>query len=224
MVMFHPWLQHVIRVVVYVLLSFQINTIANAQEPAPAPDYDPPTIDHDPAIPAATSGEAYTLTLVVTDNTAVKEVILHYKSPTDENYRSVSMQHRGADRYQVVLPPTDIMIPQMNYYIQAEDTAGNTVFRGARFSPLVLEVDVGVMALGAEVNDTQQKNVAIDSELSASSKPSHQGMSWTKILGGVLAVGLIASLVIDSDEPGSSLPPPTVPPALGTVLIDTAAP
>lgn len=220
--MFRPWSWHVFRVVVFAFVIFQTNSIAYGQ--VPVADYEPPTIDHNPSLPAAKSGEAYTILVNVTDNTLVKEVILHYKSPTEDNYRSVTMQNRGEDRFQVVLPPTDVLIPQMEYYIQAVDTAGNAIFRGAPFSPLVLKVAAGVAALGTETNDSQEAVLRGELATGDSSSTPSAGLNWKKILGGLLVVGLIVSLTSTSepgDPPAPSASPPTV---FGTVLIDASAP
>ena len=234
----HGWLRTMTALSLIVLLSFAGPSEVYAQTPANSAesDFEPPVIDHTPPLQPANAGEPYAITVIVTDDSGVKEVNLHYKVGTEQPYRVVAMQHRGADRYQAVLPAMDVIAPQMEYYVQAMDEAGNTVFRGAKFSPLILLVSAGAApALGAEPNSAPESVSRGDSSPPLSSEPApatSDGVDrslpkpdWKWIVGGLLVFGLLTAGG-GSDDGGNSPAGvgPGAPGSTGTVVINGPAP
>ena len=233
----HRWLRAMTALSLTVLLLFAGPSEVYAQASATSveSDFEPPVIDHTPPLQPANAGEPYAITVIVTDDSGVKEVNLHYKVGAEQPYRVVAMQHRGADRYQAVLPATDVIAPQMEYYVQAVDEAGNAVFRGAQFSPLILLVSAGAApALGAEPNSAPEGVSRGDSKppLSSEPAPASDGddrslpkPDWKWIVGGLLVFGLLTAGG-GSDDGGNSPAGvgPGAPGPTGTVVINGPAP
>lgn len=98
-----------------------------------------PQVIHKPV----TSFEENDLSLVatVTDNVAIKKVLLFYRSIGSTSYISVLMQLGTNNNYRYVISQQDITAPGIEYYIQAEDMAGNTLLHGYPFSPMIAKMD-----------------------------------------------------------------------------------
>lgn len=89
----------------------------------PPVDTTPPEILHTP-LTAFPAGMPLRVQALVRDDVAVGEVILLYRSPGDNEYRSVTMlEAPGSDIYSADLPET--AGPRIEYFIQASDAAGN---------------------------------------------------------------------------------------------------
>lgn len=230
------WLRKATALTLMVLLCFSGpgELVAQMSTEEAASDFEPPIVEHTPPSQPANAGEPYAITVVVTDDSAVKEVNLHYKAGAEEQYRIVAMQHRGADRYQAVLPAMDVVAPQMEYYIQAVDESGNAVFRGAKFSPLILLVAAGTApALGSESNvplETRSRGDVppISTEpvtVSTDVVKSVPKPDWKWIVGGVLVFGLLAAGGGGDDGGNTSTGAgPGTASSTGTVVINGPAP
>lgn len=190
----YRWLRTAARFMLLTFLFAQILPAAYAQTDGVAADLEPPTIEHDPTLLApALAGQPYTLNVVVTDESGVKEVVLHYRIAAEEQFRAINMQHRGANRYQAIVPPSDLVVPQMNYYIQAADNNGNAVFRGAQFSPLALQVLPGGAALGDESVADANSQAPAETGITRSADKSVAAVptNWKWIVGGLVIVGAL---------------------------------
>lgn len=188
------WLRTAAGFTLLTFLFAQLLPAAYAQTDGGAADLEPPTIEHDPTLLApALAGQPYTLNVVVTDESGVKEVVLHYRIAAEEQFRAINMQHRGANRYQAIVPPSDLVVPQMNYYIQAADNNGNAVFRGAQFSPLALQVLPGGAALGDESVADASPQTPAETGITRSADKSVAVVppNWKWIVGGLVIVGAL---------------------------------
>ena len=178
---------------------------------APAGDISPPMIRHTPAKEPAHPGKPVTITATVTDNNGVKQVVLFYRSRGQQNYRPVVMQPTDTDVYSVTIAAQDVTTPNIEYYIQATDIAGNTILRAGELFPLkltvtdtdtkVTETDTEATALGSLTGPapaTQPPPASLHDAAPPETRPS----AWKWILGA-LAVGAIAALTGGGgDDPG----------------------
>jgi len=142
-------------------------------------DKTPPEIQHDPITSRVAPGNAVIVAATAHDESGVKEVMLYYRSGGVGEYQAVLMKAAGDDKYEVSIPAEQVQQPNVEYYIEASDTAGNTVSRGGRFFPLTVSV---VPTMG------DAETVAAED---GATKPKETSM-WLWVLGA-LAVGAIAA-------------------------------
>ena len=115
---------------------------ASAQELelSPAGDHVAPQIRHEPPSREAPGRQPLTIDAIVTDNVDVKRVTLHYRAVGAKDYEDLEMVPTVGDRFAGVIDASDVADPGIEYYLEAEDSAGNTTMRGFSFSPLMAAV------------------------------------------------------------------------------------
>lgn len=182
---------------------------------SPKADVTPPKIEHEPAAESVTGTEPVTLTATVKDDSGVKEVTLFSRSGGEGDFKPTPMKDVGDGRYEATIQADGLAQPNLEYYIQAVDGAGNTVLRAGKFFPLKIAVvpQVG----GGEVLSTAEGEGAPQEE-----KKSY----WGWVLGAV-AIGALAALAGGDD--GGSAPPPDGGPGgggatTGTLTVTAPAP
>lgn len=181
-------LRHAARIAVSITLIqsliFSPLVYADAQLSLPSTDVTAPNVVQAPINKDVQSGSSQEITATVTDDTGVKSVTLFYRVVGDKNYnRKTMLRNVGTDNYSAVI---DHMPEQgLEYYIQAEDTQGNSVLHGYSFSPLVIHTE---KTMPGRAKDAVAQN-GTDGEKKASSSK----YKWLWIGLGVLAVGAIAS-------------------------------
>jgi hypothetical protein len=104
-----------------------------AQNSIYSPGNIPPCVtdaSHTPALP--TSGQAATVTVLVTDNSAVSTVTLNYHPEGTPSYQTLAMTDSGGGLYTAAIPPQDDGL-YVEFYITATDdqSASRTVPEGA---------------------------------------------------------------------------------------------
>jgi hypothetical protein len=109
--------------------------------------------------------------------------VLFYRTQGAEDYKRIKMNRSGeTDEYTVTLGGRQIKAPGLEYYIEANDAAGNSLLHGYSFSPLsVSVVDPG----------SGQSIVSQDSKSQV--KTGNKSKKWLWIALGALAVGAIAA-------------------------------
>jgi len=154
-------------------------------------------------------GEPANIHAVVTDNIGVEKVTLFYRNIGATDFKRKNMiRELTTDIYQVSLP--EVMAPGIEYYIQANDEEGNTIFHGHTFSPLTITVLSDI--------DTQETLDSMETPELITNKNTEKGLSkWIWIGLGVLAVGAIAASGRGSD--GGSADPATT-----TVVVTASSP
>lgn len=143
-------------------------------------DTSPPVIIHN-LMPAAGEGNGNTtISANVSDASAIKEVLLYLRIAGTEAFDSPRrmMPSSGDTLYSHALNPSDLVRPALEYYITAEDVAGNTQSRGFAFDPLKLDV---IPVIAGNVPPVEQQ--ASGRKIST---------VWY-VVGGVLIAGLLAS-------------------------------
>jgi hypothetical protein len=149
---------------------------------SPTADVTPPKIEHVPATQSVTGRDPVIISATVKDDSGVNTVTLFYRSGAVGDYKPMPMERVDADRFEASIPAQAIQQPNLEYYIQAVDGAGNTVLRAGRFFPLKIAV---VPEVGAgQVLATSDGETA----------PAQEKKSvWGWVIGA-LAVGAVAAL------------------------------
>ncbi len=143
-----------------------------------------PTISQSKYVDSVTSGSNHKVTVTVTDNIAVQQVMLYYRVIGTQNYKSKLMPNIiNTDNYQISIKADEIKSPGIEYYIQATDTAGNTLLHGYSFSPL----SVKTVGAGADIA-ANKSHIPVPSE-----DESIFSNKWLWIGLGVLVVGAAVS-------------------------------
>jgi len=154
-----------------------------AQLSLPSGDLTPPEITQPKYVDKVSKGQSHKITVVVTDNVAVKQVMLFYRTIGTKRYQRLLMQNKAkTNQYYAIIHANKIKKLGIEYYIQAVDTAGNTLLHGYAFSPLSVKA-VNDNALA--VNSKNKAKSAEDDDSLFSNK-------WFWIGLGVLVAGAAA--------------------------------
>ena len=160
-------------------LSPALTPIAQAQ----SRDITPPKVQHEPDSNEVPSDKPYVISATVTDESGVGKVTLFFRQVGSSIFNSVDMEATGSkDIFVTEISPEELSPPGLEYYIQAEDTSGNTLLRGFTFEPLVLKIGEGTSASALASKSTDS---------GASKKSSANKWLWIGL--GVLAVGGLAA-------------------------------
>lgn len=150
----------------------------------------PPIIDHVQETGTVAAGTPYSLTARVTDNDQVNinEVNLFYRTISETDFLERSMIPSERDNEFVYrFDPAEIKEPGIDYYISAEDVAGNTQTNGFSFDPN--RINVGPP-------DPMAGNIE-NTDLAVNEKPK----TYLYVLGAILAAGVVASLSGGDEDP-----------------------
>lgn len=175
-------IRKITSIVLAVLLSVTpaLTPLAQAQ----SADITPPKVLHEPDTSPVPSDQPYVISATVSDESGVGTVTLFFRQVGSSVFNSVSMKASGNnDLYITEINPDELSPPGLEYYIQAEDAAGNTLLRGFTFEPLILTVTEGTGA-SSYARETTTKSER-ESGLSSN--------KWLWIGLGVLAVGGLAA-------------------------------
>lgn len=175
----------------YFLISSVLAPIANA---ASVRDITPPTVQHEPDTGKVSASAPYLFTAKVEDDNGVAKVLVFYRAVGTSIFSNAEMKEgKIPGLFMVELAAKEVQPPGLEYYIQAEDTAGNTLLRGFTFEPLLLTVD-DTSALPATADTTKPKG--------ALSGVASNKMLWIGL--GALVVGGIAMSGSGGSGGGSS--------------------
>lgn len=112
-----------------------------------------PKIDHKPMNKTIDDGKPLAITAVITDNDAIRNVMLFYRSATGIKFVETKMEAIGDGLYRGVIPAADISKSDspIEYYIGAIDKAGNVTIQGLPSEPMMVVVKVLPMTSGKEI-------------------------------------------------------------------------
>lgn len=183
--------------VLCVPLLLSVSGHVNAEQLAlPTGDLIAPEVSHQPNLMPIKVGEPYVIKAKVKDNVGVKSVILFYRTKGQTAYSRVEMLKNEGDNYSVELEPQVINSPGLEYYIQAEDYAGNTLLHGYSFSPISVAVN------GSSPAPTGADNKGMTGS-SGETLFSSKTKKWIWIGAGIAAAVILAS----SGKSDDSQPP-----------------
>ena len=167
----------ILRVSVAVALMMFFQSVANSA------DFFGPVISLPQQEVLEKSSPSYQISAKVSDDNGIESVVLHYRTiGSNDRFRDLNLIPSRSDGfYSAVIPGAHLEHPGIEYYIEAEDHAGNRTQQPSSDSP-------------KEIFFEEAINVAREEEKSAS------GKKWWWIALGVLAAG---ALVAASDDGGS---------------------
>ncbi|VAW66872.1 hypothetical protein MNBD_GAMMA09-3108 [hydrothermal vent metagenome] len=184
--------------IIFICHALAYSPLINAaQLSLPTGDLIAPEIIQPEYVGTVAKGDSHIVSVRVTDNVAVKQVLIYYRAIGTESYRRLLMQNKkNTDYYVATISADKIKPPGIEYYIQAADNAGNTLLHGYSFSPLsVKTLDGAAQSVVAENTGAPAEEDSIFSN------------KWFWIGVGVLALGAAAASGSDS---GGSTPTATV--------------
>jgi len=163
-------------------------------------DLDGPTIEHDRGEYDATA-TVQVFSASVVDNDTVSSVRLFYRLASDSDFVDKAMtQIAQSSVYTTSVDIADTPDAQIEYYIQAEDSAGNVVLEGYAFSPntrILTTEQPSELAL--ELTEEQETTgIIVANEPEAQSEPDKQlevkkRSNVLYYVLGALAVGAVAA-------------------------------
>lgn len=126
------------------LYAFLLHPFLVIAQDAPAVDLIAPKILHARPMGLFRAGQEIEIVATVTDpGSGVADVRLFFRSKGERGYRAVEMTPEENDRYRATIPAEATLYPGVEYYLQAEDRAGNRVqtLRPPDLSPLLVEIE-----------------------------------------------------------------------------------
>ena len=180
------------------VLTSPLSTHTFAQQALP--DFEAPLIEHDP-LEFSTSDPMQLFTATVADNIGLQSVRLFYRYQGEEDYSSQEMNPvADSSVFTARITIENVVSSTIEYYLQAEDQAGNVVLKGYAFAPLerVLSLPTALSATPEPAVETTPTVIA--------EKPKSKVLYYVL---GVLALGALAGLAGggSSDSPTSSTDP-----------------
>ena len=165
-----------------------------------AADVQAPVIIHTPTETPVKEGQAFVITATVTDDVLVEEVLLFYRTIGQKEYSRIKMRALSSSNdYSATVPGWKLLKPGIEYFIQAEDKAGNSVLYGFSFSPVAIAV-ASKAPLQPESTIPKADSTAFASKASSKTKSSSKKWLWIGI-GAAVVAGLAAG---DGGSSGSS--------------------
>ena len=146
-------------------------------------DVQAPSITHQPTNTAIGYKNDFPISATVVDNVKVAEVLLFYRTIGDKEYSQIEMKPtHEKDVYLAEVPSWKLEKPGIEYFIQAEDNAGNSVLYGFSFSPVAIQVSEHAPSAVAK----QDTNPFNDKKKSSAKKSSKKWI-WIAIGAAVVA-------------------------------------
>jgi len=167
------------------VLTLSITGITQADQLAlPATDIIAPTVTQNNHVSTIAAGEDHQILVTVTDNMSLKSVTLFHRGVGHSEYQAITMRNvADTDDYVVTIRADQITVEGLEYYIQAADSAGNTLLHGYAFSPVII-------AIKPSVTDTTLTALT-EPEPKPVKETSYKKWLWIGL--GALAVGAIAA-------------------------------
>ncbi len=182
-------LQHVVKrtivsIICYVLILSPI--VKADQHLSLSIDILAPAISQPEYMDTVTEGNDHLVIVSVTDNAAIKQVVLYYRIIGAEKFIQLSMNHiKNTSEYQASIAAKNIKKSGIEYYIKAMDSSENASFHGHAFSPLSVKLISNTPAEPV-ISKELASNVTMSEESSIFSN------KWFWIGIGVLVAGAAA--------------------------------
>ena len=194
-----------------------VTQIAIGVASAQVTDSEAPVVIHRQAESAGVAGELQTFLARVSDDFEIARVTLFYRQSPEGAYQQIPMRSLldSIGEYMIAIETDISEYPGLQYYIEAEDTAGNTASRGYDYAPIVLPLETPA----ATPASVAQAPVASEPAASGEApKISNTGLLMG--LGALLLLGALAGGGGGSSEGGGTTPPPTGDTVTLTIISD----
>ena len=110
------------------LAELTTNPAHAAELALPAADVIAPVVEQNDFVNKIEPGKEHQIRVTATDNVAIKSVVLYYRYVGEGVYQTRTMSNIvGTDEYAATLGVDELNGDGIEYYIQAMDTAGNTL-------------------------------------------------------------------------------------------------
>ena len=165
--------------------------------PAFAQDFDisAPEISHKAISSSATGGKALKIRAKITDDVAVSKAKLFYRPLGNPTYTELPMKAGRRGQYTATIPKKSVIEPGVEYYIQAEDAAGNIAQRGFAFSPLMVTVAPFLPSLDKEPEVIVEAPAQEDIVMTTGEAPAKKAWYkkwWVWTIAGAVVVAAAA--------------------------------
>lgn len=156
-------------------------------------DFEAPVIEHNSS-DYSEDNELQVFSATVADNVEVSSVFMYYRYKGQDEYKPVEMKRVATSSlYSVSIFTDESSESTIEYFLQAEDSAGNIVLKGFAFEPLVRTLSLPDTA-STITQATEQQEVKLETE-----KPKSKVLYY--VLGALAVGALAAGLSGDGDDP-----------------------
>ena len=188
------------------LLSFLVLCLGSSFVHAQITDTDPPLIELE-ELAEGTADRSQVFTAQVTEDNDLAGVTLHYRRAGQLPFTPAPMEALGATGYYSVSIPTDFNdVRTIEYYLQAQDEAGNRTVSGYAFDPYERALSPSPDPIEKAENESAE--LAISNSMASAADTTRPLLKrrWVQVTLGVLAAGVIASAVQNSGEDSEVVP------------------
>jgi len=151
----------------------------------------------------AVADRSQVFTVQIADDKQLRDATLYYRRAGELPYTPVPLKALGDSGFYSVAVPTDASdLRSIEYYVEARDEADNRTVSGFAFDPYLRTLLPSIEA------DTQQlvEQTGPSSDSQQNNNPSFFQRRWVQITLGVIAAGLVVSM-IDDDASDSQVVP-----------------
>jgi hypothetical protein len=106
-------------------------------------DQTAPVLSYTPKSESIESGKPLEISAQATDNQRVAKVTLFYRRNGEGEYQSAEMVNTDHDHYSYLIPGEEVHGEKLEYYLTAEDEAGNRTMKGFSATPLRFNIVSG---------------------------------------------------------------------------------
>ncbi len=167
-------------------------------------DFQAPIVEHE-AVDSGQLGDTQVFVATVVDNIELKNVRLFFRFDGEEDFQSTEMEPLNeSSLHSAGVVTSDVEAASIEYYIQAEDVAGNIVLKGYAFDPLIrlLEPASDTQALSTAQTDSTS---APEAPVATPAPPQVKKRSkFLYIALGVLLLGGLAAAAGGGSDDGGS--------------------
>ena len=188
------------------LLSFLVLCLASSLGHAQSTDTAPPLIELE-ELAEGTADRTQVFTAQVTEDNELVGVTLYYRRAGQLPFTPAPMEALGTTGYYSVSIPTDFDdVRTIEYYVQAQDEAGNRTVSGYAFDPYQRTLTSSPEPIKA--TGTASENLPRPTSTASVDDTTLPLLTrrWFQVTLGILAAGVIASAVQDSGEVSEVVP------------------
>lgn len=153
----------------------------------------------------AIADRSQVFTVQIAEDVQLRDATLYYRRTGQLPYTPAPMQALGNSGFYSVSVPTDSSdLRTIEYYVQARDEAGNRTVSGFAFDPYMRSL-LPATATEAQPDANAIQNSSVPDQQQDSNTSFFQ-RRWVQITLGVLAAGVVVSLVDEDGEDSQVVP------------------
>ncbi|MFK7852904.1 MAG: hypothetical protein AB8B79_02280 [Granulosicoccus sp.] len=153
----------------------------------------------------AIADRSQVFTVQIAEDVQLRDATLYYRRTGQLPYTPAPMQALGNSGFYSVSVPTDSSdLRTIEYYVQARDEAGNRTVSGFAFDPYMRSL------LAPTTSEAEPKTAAVQNssvpDRQQQNTPSFFQRRWVQVTLGVIAAGVVVSLVDEDGEDSQVVP------------------